>query len=107
MDETCDTPENKTYFGAPRCLQMTLGLELELGAKRIGCAVRAVIKLYCTNVSCEWVSCLQKEAQWACGRLPARLWRPVCIQDRGEEDPHYKKVKRDLERGLPTEHGLR
>ena len=25
---------------------------------RISCAVRAVIKLYCTNVSCEWVSCL-------------------------------------------------
>ena len=28
-------------------------------AKRIECAVRAVIKLYCTDVSCEWVSCLQ------------------------------------------------
>ena len=27
-------------------------------AKRIECAVRAVIKLYCTDVSCEWVSCL-------------------------------------------------
>ena len=27
-------------------------------AKRIECAVRAVIKLYCTNVSFEWVSCL-------------------------------------------------
>ena len=28
-------------------------------AKRIECAVRAVIKLHCTDVSCEWVSCLQ------------------------------------------------
>ena len=27
-------------------------------AKRIECAVRAVIRLYCTDVSCEWVSCL-------------------------------------------------
>ena len=27
-------------------------------AKRIECAMRAVIKLYCTSVSCEWVSCL-------------------------------------------------
>ena len=27
-------------------------------AKRIERAVRAVIKLYCTDVSCEWVSCL-------------------------------------------------
>ena len=27
-------------------------------AKRIECAVRAVIKLICTDVSCEWVSCL-------------------------------------------------
>ena len=26
-------------------------------AKRVECAVRAVIKLYCTDVSCEWVSC--------------------------------------------------
>ena len=26
-------------------------------AKRIECAVRAVIKLYCTDESCEWVSC--------------------------------------------------
>ena len=24
---------------------------------RISCAVRALNKMYCTNVSCEWVSC--------------------------------------------------
>ena len=28
-DETCDTPDDNTYFGAQRCLQITLGLELE------------------------------------------------------------------------------
>ena len=27
-------------------------------AKRIECAVRAVIKLCCTDVCCEWASCL-------------------------------------------------
>ena len=32
---------------------------------RINCAVRAVIKLYCTDVSCEWLSCLH---------LPSIFW---------------------------------
>ena len=29
MDETCGRPDDNTYFGAQRCLQITLGLELE------------------------------------------------------------------------------
>ena len=36
-------------------------------AKRIECAVRAVIKLCCTDVSCEWVSCLHAPSIF-CGR---------------------------------------
>ena len=27
MDETCDTPDDKTFCGAQRCLQITPGLE--------------------------------------------------------------------------------
>ena len=27
MDETCDTPDDNTYFGDKTCLQITLGLE--------------------------------------------------------------------------------
>ena len=26
-DETCDTPDDKTFLGAQRCMQTTLGLE--------------------------------------------------------------------------------
>ena len=48
MDETSDTPDCKS--------RLVLNLSQ---ANRIECAVRAVIKLYCTDVSCEWVSCLQ------------------------------------------------
>ena len=44
----------------------------------------------------------EKEAHWACGHLPARPWCPVCLKGRGKEDPHYKKVKHNLEHGLPT-----
>ena len=44
----------------------------------------------------------EKEAHWACGHLPARLWCPVCVKGRGKEDPHYKKARHNLEHGLPT-----
>ena len=54
MNETWDTKDDETYFEAQRCLQN----HAWSSAKRIECAVRAVIKLYCTDVSCEWVSCL-------------------------------------------------
>ena len=53
MDETCDTPNDKTLFGAQRCLQIMLGLEPNTSNFR--CALWS--KLYCTDVSCEWVSC--------------------------------------------------
>ena len=29
-DETCDTPDDNTYFGAQRCLQIMLGLEPQM-----------------------------------------------------------------------------
>ena len=29
MDETCDTPDDETSFGAKRCLQITIGLGRE------------------------------------------------------------------------------
>ena len=58
MDETCGTPDDNTCFGTQRCLQITLGLE-----PSALCAFRAVIKLYCRDVSCEWVSCLQMVKQ--------------------------------------------
>ena len=44
----------------------------------------------------------EKEAHWACGHLPAKPWCLVCVKGRGKEDPHYKKVKHNLEHGLPT-----
>ena len=43
---------------------------------------------------------VEKEAHWACGHLPARPWCPVCVKGRGKNDPHYEKVKNNLE--LPT-----
>ena len=58
MDETCDTLDDTTYFmGTKTTCKSRLVLNLSQ-AKRIECAVRAVIKLYCTDVSYEWVSCL-------------------------------------------------
>ena len=29
MDQTCDTPDDRTYLGAQRCLQIALGLGIE------------------------------------------------------------------------------
>ena len=34
--------------------------------------------------------------------MPAKPWCPVCVKGRGKEDPQYKKVKHNLEHGLPT-----
>ena len=47
-------------------------------------------------------SLAENEAHCACGHLPARPLFLVCIEGRGKEDPHYKQVKSNLERGLPT-----
>ena len=49
----------------------------------------------------------EKEAHWACWHLPAQPLSLVYIegrgkQDRGKQDPHYKKVKSNLEHELPT-----
>ena len=57
MDETCGTPDDNTYFWHKDACKSRWVLNLSQ-AKRIECAVRAVIKLYCTDVSCERVSCL-------------------------------------------------
>ena len=37
MGETCDTPDDKTYFGAQKCLQITLGLDPS--ASSVRCAL--------------------------------------------------------------------
>ena len=47
-------------FGHKDACKSRLVLNLSQ-AERIECAVRAVLILFCTNVSCEWVSCLQEE----------------------------------------------
>ena len=50
------THQITNFFGHKDACKSRLVLNLSQ-AKRIECAVRAVIKLYCTDVSCEWVSC--------------------------------------------------
>ena len=38
-----------------------------------------------------------------CNHLPYRPWCSVCVEARGQEDPHYKEVKGEAEEdGMPT-----
>ena len=43
----------------------------------------------------------EREAHYATHR-PFRPWCPICVKARGREDPHYAKVRKEKDEGLPT-----